>query len=184
MARGIENYPNVTTPDSDFPNGNLIDDTGADDGTPVDKEVYADTHQVLAKLLRIAGITASGLPENEYTGFQYIEAMLAIFGNDRNVVVIDGAAASTVVSGNTNDQVTILKGAAAGQVISLTKSTLPYIGKIKIANYSYSSASIQTVGGETINSAAAPFLMDSRSVIEFQFDNANNWTIIARHLIV
>lgn len=86
MARGLQNYPEVTTPDSDYPNGRIIDDSGTENGTPVNEEVYGDAHQFLAKILREAGITANGFPENEYSGHQYYEALDALIyanNNDR-----------------------------------------------------------------------------------------------------
>lgn len=75
MARGIQNYPNIKAPDVDYPNGDIRDKTPVLPGTPVDKTVYSDMHQFFAKLLRLAQINANGLPENEYSGFQYIEAL-------------------------------------------------------------------------------------------------------------
>lgn len=75
MATGIENYPNIEPADSDYPDGSIRDNPGDYTGTPFNRLVYDDIHQVFAKLLRLAGITASGLPENEYSGFQYIEAL-------------------------------------------------------------------------------------------------------------
>lgn len=76
MARGLQNYPGVSAPDSDYPNGNIVD--GA---TPVTAEVYSDMHQTLAKVMRETGpdvgTSPNGLPENEYNGFQYVELLMA-----------------------------------------------------------------------------------------------------------
>jgi len=89
MGIGIQNYPNIGAPDSDYPNGNIVD--GA---TPVKKSVYTDLHQLFAKFLRAvgpdAGMTANGLPENETNGFQYVEAMLAYLHNRKLVVPYTG----------------------------------------------------------------------------------------------
>jgi hypothetical protein len=79
MGKGLQNYPGISTPNSTYPNGNIVDKA-----TPINKLVYADIHQTFAKLLRssgILGLTPNGLPENEYNGFQYIEAMLNYFHN-------------------------------------------------------------------------------------------------------
>lgn len=183
MAIGIENYTNVTAGDSDYPNGRSKDNTGSLNGTPVNVTTLSDYQQYFAKLLRIANITANGLPDNEYSGLQYYEALLAIAGNKREIVCVNGPAASNVVEGNFNTEVTVLRDADPGQVVSLSPSTLPYIGKIKIANYSFASVSVQVTGIETINGGAAPFTLPSRSVIEFQYDNVSNWSIILRYLI-
>jgi hypothetical protein len=76
MAEGLQNYPGVSTPDSDYPNGNIVD--GA---TPVNTLVYADAHQTFAKVLRDTssdqGTAVNNYPENELHGFQYLESFLA-----------------------------------------------------------------------------------------------------------
>lgn len=86
MATGLENYPRITPPDSDYPNGNLKDTLPGDPGTPVNTKVYSDIHQFFAKLLRLVGITANGLPENEYTGFQYLLALIQYVGISKKVI--------------------------------------------------------------------------------------------------
>lgn len=77
MAIGIENYPNIDTSNpSDYPDGRLKDNPGNRTGTPINRLTNGDLHQFFAKLLRDSGIEANGLPENEYSGHQYIEALL------------------------------------------------------------------------------------------------------------
>lgn len=78
MGRGLQNLPNRTTPDSDYPNGRIKDNDGSGNGTPVNQFTNDDIHQFLAKMLRRAGITPNGLPENEYSGHQYHQALDAI----------------------------------------------------------------------------------------------------------
>jgi len=75
MARGLQNYQNRTTPDSDYPNGRIKDNDGTGNGTPVNQYTNDDLHQFLAKMLRRGGITPNGLPENEYSGHQYHQAL-------------------------------------------------------------------------------------------------------------
>ena len=38
--------------------------------------MYADIHQFFAKLMDYAGVTPNGLPDNDYSGFQLMEALL------------------------------------------------------------------------------------------------------------
>lgn len=182
MATGIQNYTDVSTPDSDYPNGNIKDDTGADDGTPVDKQVYADMHQTLAKLLRLSSITPTGLPDNEYSGFQYIEAMIGLFGDGRQKVFITGPAASTLVYGQFNPDVIISEDAASGQALSCNIGGAPLISKIKIRNYSFNTVSAVAFSGETFNGAASPFSVPSRSVIDFQL-SGTNWVVVERYIM-
>lgn len=75
----LKNKPNVQAPDSDYPYGDIKDDTGANDGTPVDRQVYGDFHQFFEKLMHEAKLTANGLPDNDYNGFQLFDALKAIF---------------------------------------------------------------------------------------------------------
>jgi len=78
MARILANKTNVIAPAAPFPFGRIKDDTGSNDGTPVDEDVYGDVHQFFEKLLDIVGITANDLPENDTNGFEWIEALKAV----------------------------------------------------------------------------------------------------------
>lgn len=78
MARELSGKPNVDAPDSDYPFGRIRDNSGIGDGTPVDEEVYGDFHQFFAKLMDVSLIPYNNLPDNEYSGFQYFEALLNV----------------------------------------------------------------------------------------------------------
>lgn len=58
-----------------YPNGRIKDNTGPNDGTPVNEFIYGDIHENKDKLLRLAGITHNNLPDNELNGYQLIEAL-------------------------------------------------------------------------------------------------------------
>jgi len=182
MSKGLQNYPQTSAPDSDFPNGNIKDDTGADDGTPVDKQVYADMHQTLAKLLRLSSITANGLPDSEYTGFQYVEAMIGLFGDGRQKVFIVGPPASTLVYGQFNPDVIVPEDTSPGNILSFNIGGAPLISKIKVRNYSFSPIQAVSAGGETFNGVASPFNIPSRSVIDFQL-SGSNWVVVERYIM-
>lgn len=79
MSRGLENYPNIDPPDSDYPSGRSKDNPGNNTGTPVKELTLGDYQQFFAKLMRIAGITPNNLPDNEYNGFQYVDAAKVSF---------------------------------------------------------------------------------------------------------
>jgi hypothetical protein len=72
MARGIQNFPNVTAPDSDYLDGNVKD---APNGTPVNTLTMSDAWQFFAKLMRVAGLTFNNLPDNESNGYQLYDAL-------------------------------------------------------------------------------------------------------------
>ncbi len=75
MARDLTTIPNITPPDSDYPNGRILNASPPAAGTPVIEELYGDVVQFFHKLMRAAGISHNGLPENETQGFQFIQAL-------------------------------------------------------------------------------------------------------------
>lgn len=75
MARKLKLKTNVVAPSPTYPFGRIKDDTGANDGTPVNEQVYGDFHQFFEKLLLDGLVTANNLPENTTNGFQYNQAL-------------------------------------------------------------------------------------------------------------
>lgn len=68
-----------------YPNGRIKDNTGAGDGTPVNEFIYGDLHEFKDKLMRLAGLTHNGLPDNQVNGYQSIDS-LRDFGSKHDVV--------------------------------------------------------------------------------------------------
>lgn len=92
------NKPNVDPVSSEYPYGNIKDDDGTGNGTPVDTEVYADIHQTIERIMFYAkglGITPNGQPDNAYNGFQIFEAMAKIFGLKKEIDIGDWNMDST-----------------------------------------------------------------------------------------
>lgn len=75
MAIGIQNFPNINAPDSDYPNGRTRDRTLSQTGTPLNELTLGDMRQFFAKMMRQAAITPNGIPDNEYSGNQYFDAL-------------------------------------------------------------------------------------------------------------
>lgn len=73
MAIGIANYPNITPANADYPNGQIKNDPS---GTPVNVLTNGDIQIFFDKMLRIAGLTANGLPDNETNGYQLVDAVV------------------------------------------------------------------------------------------------------------
>ena len=96
MARKLENKTNVLAPNGDFPSGDILDDTGVGDGTPMTRTVYSDIHQFFAKVLRDAetepkGVfTTNDLPENTTNGFQLNEALALVAAFNFQGVTLNG----------------------------------------------------------------------------------------------
>lgn len=77
MARKLENKTNVVAPGGSYPYGRIKDDTGSNDGTPVNEAVYGDFHQFFEKLMADGNVVHNGQPENATNGFQFIQALYA-----------------------------------------------------------------------------------------------------------
>lgn len=88
MARDKSTLTKIDKSDLvNYPNARIKDDAGSGDGTPVNERVYGDHHEFFAKLMRLAGQTYNGLPDNETNGYQLIDALKA-YAN-KNAYVYD-----------------------------------------------------------------------------------------------
>lgn len=76
MAIKLENKQNVNAPNATFPFGDVKDNDGGNNGTPLDRAVISDYWQFFAKMLDASGIVANGLLENNTDGFQYFDALI------------------------------------------------------------------------------------------------------------
>lgn len=80
MAVKITTKVNTSVPNAAYPYGDIKDDSGANDGTPVNQLVYADFHQFFARLIdqsSFPNIVINDLPDNDTNDFQFYEALLA-----------------------------------------------------------------------------------------------------------
>lgn len=92
MARNKKNLSNIDNSNpTDYPDGRIKDNSGADDGTPVNEIVYGDIHEALAKLMRAAGIAYNDLPDNETNGYQLVSALEAQASKNDYVLDIGSA---------------------------------------------------------------------------------------------
>lgn len=88
MAIKLSAKPNTEPISGAYPYGAIRDNTGSNNGTPVNKLVYDDLHQFFERMMAQAGITHNGLPDNATNGFQLFTALIALFGGRRAVVNI------------------------------------------------------------------------------------------------
>ena len=96
MAVKITGKPNTDAPTSDYPNGNIRDDDGTGNGTPVNTLVYADMHQFFGRLLSDAEIlnpffSVNNIPDNDTNGWQISQAF-GINARDENRAIISWIA--------------------------------------------------------------------------------------------
>jgi len=89
MAIKLEDKPNTLAPNADYPYGNIQDNTGSNNGTPVNTLVYADLHQFFAKMMAESGIVYNDQPDNATNGFQYFLALIKVVTDNVNVMGAD-----------------------------------------------------------------------------------------------
>lgn len=90
MAIRLQDKETTDPPSSDYPFGDIRDDPGDRTGTKVNKRNHADFHQFFAKLMDLAGLAYNDLPDNDYSGFQYIDALLMVIQNTLGVMRLMG----------------------------------------------------------------------------------------------
>ena len=106
MAYILELKTNASGATGTYPYGDIVDDTGAGDGVPVDRNVYADFHQFFARLIDQAdnpAVVINNLAENAANGFQFYEALLATRTTQSITNQSQIAAIAIQVGNNIND---------------------------------------------------------------------------------
>lgn len=66
----LQNKPNVQAPTVAYPFGKSTDNTGTNNGFPLNSETLEDYHQFFEKMFAESGLVANGLPDNATNGFQ------------------------------------------------------------------------------------------------------------------
>jgi len=142
MAYKITTKPNTFPIDSDYPFGDIKDNTGGNNGTPVNRLVYADFHQFFAKMAAEAAVTLNDLPDNAANGFQFFEAL--------QNVISSTIAADLEVQGVTGVATKLMKA-----VIEIGSWDMDTDASITVSN------SLYGVGTDSMVSVNAFILADS-----------------------
>lgn len=95
MAIELQNKTNVQAPDATWIFGKTLDDTGSNDGTPLDHATLTDYVQFFAKMAGEAGITFNGIPDNATNGWQYYQAFKMV---TRPGIIVADISASALMS--------------------------------------------------------------------------------------
>lgn len=146
MARNKKDLTNIDNSNLIvYPNGRIKDNSGADDGTPVNELVYGDLHEFFAKLMRLAGIVYNGLPDNETNGFQLVDALVALAAKNDYVLNIGSTGGKLSVNtkiGILKDNESFLCKATVNKAAETlirgsdnTDKTITYIGDFKNGEY-------------------------------------------------
>ncbi|MNQ48809.1 hypothetical protein D3C85_626950 [compost metagenome] len=77
--RSLISNPNVDNSDpANYPSGRIKDNSGIGDGTAVNERTKGDLHQMVERLMILAGITPNNLPDNVTNDYQIIDALIAL----------------------------------------------------------------------------------------------------------
>jgi hypothetical protein len=142
----LEDKPNVIPPDSTYPFGNIKDNNGSGNGTPLNELVHADFHQFFAKMFYESGLTSNGLKDNAANGFQYFQALIDVLHKNISLDIVTGLWGKfieepfVVILWGVNIQATI------PGLSFISPGAVYYAGKI----YKVPNATVTTSGSETL----------------------------------
>lgn len=174
MARSLASKPNVQAPaPGSYPYGRIKDNSGINDGTPIDEEVYGDFHQFFARLLARTNVTANGLPENGVDGFQYNEALEKLINGE----ILSVTANTSLTSSHFNW--TIIGNSASAITVTLPPATVADIGK-RVIVYNVNTGAVTTAPDGTDNIApvlAADNVIYNSDCIIYECVQAGGWII-------
>lgn len=141
----LQNKTNVTAPNAQFPYGAVKDNTGTNNGTPVNVDTYGDMHQFFEKLFAESGLTANGLPDDATNGFQLYQALITAGNYAFAQDIIKG-----LIGGYTTNDLIVLWGCVVSATIpgssTITTGAIFYNGII----YKVPAATVVTILGETL----------------------------------
>ncbi len=173
MAVKLEDKVNVEAPSTAFPYGNIKDNSGANDGTPVDKAVYADMHQFFERLMDVAGVTHNDLPESETNTFQYITALQSMIGDTMTEVY----EASWDMNADASKDISIPAAPSGYEFFSIGSVTIRtnvLYPEIHSFSTNYDTAGTSLIpSGRYYYSGASGFLTALRSADSFFVTNAD-----------
>lgn len=180
MGRSIQDYDGQKrAPDADYLRGDLKDDTGALDGTVANSKSNSDIHQFFMKFMNLSAIIPNGLPDNEYNGYQYVDSLIYLLGNNRKVVTFSTNAASHIAEADYSTAVVIQQNAVIGHIISMDVPTGSYNAPISIYNHSPNPIDIYDLASSNnIDGAPGPYTLPALTAIDFEYDlGTTNWVI-------
>lgn len=182
MAIGLENNPNNSAITVAYPYGGLKDNTGAGDGTPINKLTNDDIHQTLRKILELAAITPNGLPDNVTNGFQYITALNRLFKKFIGVFNSPSNATYTLTVANMGYMINI-EGNTATKSFNLPNSNTLQDGDSFLFYNNTPYISIVQSGTDFVGGGADVTLVNQGNWVLLVLDKANfNWVIAAAYI--
>lgn len=182
MAIKLENKTNVTPPGGAFPYGNIKNNSGINDGTPIDKSVYADFHQFFARMLGLSSVTPNNLPEDSVNGFQYMEAFLDMANSFREERYISTGA--NVLTDADIGCLVIKINPGNGTATLPKNTTLNQFKKITILNRDSGTLTISAFAGDNIQPPTASIILNYGDCVILESASINdpstpNWTVVS-----
>jgi hypothetical protein len=187
MAIKLENKTNAVAPTVDFPYGDLKDNTGSNDGVPVNRGTQSDLHQFFAKLLADSGVVANGLLDNATNGFQYFESLVAVIKSKASeissIYIKSGNAKSVTVGANdrvaalSEDKILVVTSSGVGQAYEFIGSDWVELGNASAvfsSDHTYSAVS-------SMSETRVCNVSGIGSVAAFDFDGTN-WVQVGNSL--
>lgn len=181
MAISLQNKTNVQAPDATWPFGKTLDDTGSNDGTPLDHATLTDYFQFFARMAGEAGITFNGLPDNDVNGWQYYQSLKMVTRPGLAVVAVNAnALMSTYLTAYTNNYISQVLFNFTGQATAITfdldsSANVDDGCYLMLKNNGNYIVTITPDGTDTINGQTSVTLLPGAKM-ELMLDLANaNW---------
>lgn len=175
----ITNFPTFTAPNSDYPGGQIKDDSGINDGTQADVATVGDMYQFFYKIMALAGISPNNLPDNVSNGYQIVDALkiVSLAPTFSTGLTWNGAETITFVGSQSRQY-----SASTGTKTITLNSTNAIVGaKVTLSSHSISGQAIvfASVGGQTIipmlgTGTTGP---NTNWATEIEYLGANVWTV-------
>lgn len=172
MAIDLKNKANTLAPNDEYPNGSILDKIqGVQQGTPVNRSVYSDAHQLLQMMLEISEVRSNGSPDNNLQGYQLLEAL------NQNIYRI-------------SNPTPIAQNITTGLGTSLTRKNFAFGGGFFIAAYNTSDVAgsgnqlWRSVDGINFTQSTVNYDVTNFTGYDLQFDCITfadgNWWAIGR----
>ncbi len=183
MARNLRLKTNVQPPDSDYPYGKIKDDDGSGNGTPVNEQVYGDFHQFFARIFAKSGYTYNGLPDSEYSGFQFYDALLKVC---KQFIGVKTISATTNMVFSDMGKLINVSGTSGFIDLNIPNGNILEDGStITVYNNSSFQIIIASQGSESINGGADLTLVGTGDFVTLVLDKANtDWKIANLNLTI
>ncbi len=177
MAIELIDKTNAIAATAEYPYGQFKDNTGSNNGVPLNKAVLEDYLQFFHKMMAESGVVYNDVPDNEYDGWQFFEAFEKLVGRgvwtSVNLVSGDfgGNGSPTFTSGALNYLVTGKTFKCQFQLLFTSGTntnavgiTLPS-GILNGSGFEVVNTSVLLMGGD--NSVIKTYLANGSNVLSF-----------------